>query len=301
MENLEDVCARLCLLTRACWAPELPRPLPRPTVRRMLQTRALQSLVLREMPQEELDLPERAKALLSRVLSVARLAEAYERRGYRAILPESGGWPSALNILGSKAPLFLFARGNADLLRGRRVAVAGSRDILPQTAAEAQRLGRALAEAGIVLVTGGARGVDWAAQLGALEAGGSVILVPAMPAEELLKDERTRHALEEGRLLMLCDTLPDDPFSAQKALSRNHTIYALGDAAVVMAARNGTGGSWRGATDCLSGAWSPVYVSVTPGADRAGNAALLRRGALPLDMDRPVVPQLRLIREIRLF
>lgn len=267
----------------------------------MLQTRALQSLVLREMPQEELDLPERAKALLSRVLSVARLAEAYERRGYRAILPESGGWPSALNILGSKAPLFLFVRGNAELLRGRSVAVAGSRDILPGTAAEAQQLGRALAEAGIVLVTGGARGVDRAAELGALEAGGSVILVPAMPAEGLLRDERTRHALEEGRLLMLCDTLPDDPFSAQKALSRNHTIYALGDAAVVMAARNGTGGSWRGATDCLSGAWSPVYVSVTPGADRAGNAALLRRGALPLDMDRPVVPQLRLIREIRLF
>ena len=184
----------------------------------MLQTRALQSLVLREMPQEELDLPERAKALLSRVLSVARLAEAYERRGYRAILPESGGWPSALNILGSKAPLFLFVRGNAELLRGRSVAVAGSRDILPGTAAEAQQLGRALAEAGIVLVTGGARGVDRAAELGALEAGGSVILVPAMPAEGLLRDERTRHALEEGRLLMLCDTLPDDPFSAQKAL-----------------------------------------------------------------------------------
>lgn len=301
MEELENVCARLCLLTRACWTPELPSPLSRAEARRLLQTRALQSLVLREMPQEELDLPERAKALLSRVPSVARLAEAYERRGYRAILPESGGWPSALNILGSKAPLFLFARGNDDLLRGRRVAVAGSRDILPQTDDEARALGCALAEAGIVLVTGGARGVDRAAQRGALEAGGGVILVPAMPAQDLLRDEWTRRALEDGRLLMLCDTLPDDPFSAQKALSRNHTIYALGDAAVVVASRVGIGGSWRGATDCLSGAWSPVYVPVTPGADRAGNAALLRRGALPLDMDRPVVPQLRLIRELRLF
>lgn len=301
MENLEDVCARLCLLTRACWAPGLPSPLSRTEARRLLQTRALQSLVLREMPQEELDLPERAKALLSRVLSVARLAEAYEQRGYRAILPEDEGWPSALDILGSKAPLFLFARGNAALLEGRRVAVAGSREILPQTDDEARALGRALAEAGIVLVTGGARGVDRAAQQGALEAGGGVILVPAMPAQALLRDEQTWRALEAGRLLMLCDTLPDDPFSAQKALSRNHTIYALGDAAVVVAARNGVGGSWRGATDCLGGAWSPVYASTTPGADREGNAALMGRGALPLDMDRPVVPQLRLIRELRLF
>ena len=34
MENLEDVCARLCLLTRACWVPELPSPLSRPEARR---------------------------------------------------------------------------------------------------------------------------------------------------------------------------------------------------------------------------------------------------------------------------
>lgn len=301
MENLEDVCARLCLLTRACWVPELPSPLSRPEARRMLQSGMLQSLVLREMPQEDLALPERVRALLSRALSVARLAETYEQRGYRVLLPQERGWPAALDGLGAKAPLFLFARGNVALLEGRRVAVAGSRDILPQTAAEAQQLGRSLAGAGIVLVTGGARGVDRAAEQGALEAGGGVILVPAMPAEELLRDGVSRCAMEEGRLLMLCDTLPDDPFSAQKALSRNHTIYALGDAAVVVAARNGVGGSWRGATDCLSGGWSPVYVSATSGADREGNAALLRRGALPLDMDRPVVPQLRLFREIRLF
>lgn len=301
MEELENVCARLCLLTRACWAPGLPPPLSRTEARRLLQTRALQSLILRELPEEELDLPNRARALLSRVLSVAGLVQQYEQRGYRVLLPEGEGWPSALDVLGAKAPLFLFARGNAALLEGRRVAVAGSRDILPQTDDEARALGRALAEAGIILVTGGARGVDRAAQRGALEAGGGVILVPAMPAQDLLRDEPSRGALEDGRLLMLCDTLPDDPFSAQKALSRNHTIYALGDAAVVVASRIGIGGSWRGATDCLGGAWSPVYVPVTPGADRTGNAALLGRGALPLDMGRPVVPQLRLIRELRLF
>ena len=51
MEELENVCARLCLLTRACWTPELPSPLSRAEARRLLQTRALQSLVLREMPQ----------------------------------------------------------------------------------------------------------------------------------------------------------------------------------------------------------------------------------------------------------
>jgi len=165
----------------------------------------------------------------------------------------------------------------------------------------AAQLGRRLAGEGYALVTGGARGVDTAALLGVLEAGGSAVLVPAKPAQRMLDSMAARRALEEGRLLILCDTLPDEPFSAAKAIARNHTIYALGGAAVVAASREGVGGSWHGAMDCLRGGWTPVYAVSDAGEDGAGNRALLRMGAIPLRMDRPLGAQLFGLRQTSLF
>ena len=91
-------------------------------------------------------------------------------------------------------------------------------------------------------------------------------------------------ALQTGRLLLLSETLPDAPFSAARALARNHTIYALGKNAIVVAARNGVGGSWRGATAGLCGNFSSVYVPDGDGADFEGNRALFEYGARRIDL-----------------
>ena len=88
----------------------------------------------------------------------------------------------------------------------------------------------------------------------------------------------------EERVLILCDALPDEPFSTPKALGRNHTIYALGRAALVVAAREGHGGSWHGATDCLHGGFAPVYVWNGDNEDTTGNRALHALGAKPYDL-----------------
>ena len=142
------------------------------------------------------------------------------------------------------------------------------------------------------MVCGGAQGVDALAQRSALDAGGSLILVPAVPVRELLSQKYLRDALESGRLLICCETWPDEAFSAQKALSRNHTIYALGDAALVVASRNGIGGSWRGASDCLRGRYTPVYAVCTDSPDMEGNRALVGLGAKPYDTSRPMIDQM---------
>lgn len=291
-EDGEELCARLCLLTRACWSEMLPAPLSRPVFYRMAASGASRSLVLRDVPGVPAALYGRAEVLLSRVRAVSELAERYARRDYHALLPGHEGWPEALGVLGTQMPPFLFARGELTILRGECFAVAGSREIRPETALVARRLGRKIAEEGAVLVTGGARGVDLAAQAGALEAGGRVVLVPARAEESVLGSAATARALEVGRLLLLYDSLPDDPFSAPRALARNHTIYALGRAAVVVAAREGLGGSWHGATDCLRGGWSPVLVCCDEtNADMAGCRALLALGARTLDADRPMRAQ----------
>ena len=287
---VETLCARLCLLTRAAWKEKLPSPLTRKMAHRLYATGALRGLVLRSVDDEKPELLERARALLARTREVYDLVCAYRARGYVPLLPEDGTWPCEMKALGTRAPLFLFARGNAALLENRKIAVAGSRDIAVSTRDYARRVGARLAAEGITMVCGGAHGVDAAAQEGLLDAGGRLILVPATACKRHLGDARIKRALDDGRLLILCDTLPDDPFSAQRALERNHIIYALGESALVIAARDGMGGSWRGATDCLRGGYTPVFVPAegdtrklesekAEDSDGAGCRTLLRLGA----------------------
>ena len=286
MADFDSVCAALCLLTNAAAGDDMPQPVSRAAMRRLLSGGALCGLVLRETAQVDSALLERARVLLSRAKHVYDCLERYRHSGYDVILPSDEIWPERLYALGDKMPQFLFLRGNRELLLKDKVSVAGSRDILPAVLQASGSLGCQLVKEGYCLVSGGARGVDTAVQKGVLEHGGQLILVPAQPAERLLKDETIARALAEGRLLLLCDTLPDDRFSPQRAIARNHVIYALGEAAVVVAAREGIGGSWHGAMDCLCGDYTQLWTIDGEDEDYAGNRALLQKGASALDMKR---------------
>ena len=142
---METACARLCLLTPIAWDESMPPLFSRMAVRRMMECGALSGLVLRRtdmLPQATF---ERAEMLLTRTSDVLLCLEAYEKQGYRLILPESREWPKALRALGGREPLFLFMKGNVSLLERRAVAVAGSREIAPATSDMAARLGAMLA------------------------------------------------------------------------------------------------------------------------------------------------------------
>lgn len=70
-------------------------------------------------------------------------------------------------------PLVLFVQGRAESLsRTPALAVVGSRNPTPQGAEHARRFSRALAEAGLTVISGLALGVDAEAHAGALDAGG---------------------------------------------------------------------------------------------------------------------------------
>ncbi|MFR5796544.1 MAG: DNA-processing protein DprA [Christensenellales bacterium] len=260
----------------------MPPLFSRMAVRRMMECGALSGLVLRRtdmLPQATF---ERAEMLLTRTSDALLCLEAYEKQGYRLILPESREWPKALRALGGREPLFLVMKGNAALLERRTVAVAGSREIAPATNDMAARLGAMLAEEGITMVCGGARGVDRAAQDALLDADGSLILVPAVSAELACARDKEAAALQTGRLL-LSETLPDAPFSAARALARNHTIYALGNAIVVCGQKR----RWRLARGD-GGVVRQFFVGLRAGRETAriskGNRALFEYGARRIDL-----------------
>jgi len=107
----------------------------------------------------------------ARVVDPELVARRYHEVGADVLLPGSRGYPAAL-VGDPGAPAVLCALGDATVLEARpAVALVGTRSATPYGAKVASELGRDLAGAGVVVVSGLARGIDAAAHSGALAAG----------------------------------------------------------------------------------------------------------------------------------
>src|SRR5580692_10860421 len=95
---------------------------------------------------------------------------AARRLGVRFVALGEPDYPSALREIDS-APPILALRGRAATLRKAAVAIVGSRNASAAGLAFADRLARGLGQAGYVVVSGLARGIDLRAHVGALETG----------------------------------------------------------------------------------------------------------------------------------
>jgi len=99
-----------------------------------------------------------------------------EEHGVHYILRGATGYPRPLNDL-PDAPLLLSCRGAMYERDELAVAIVGSRNCTLYGRQQAEKLGSALARAGITIVSGLARGIDAAAHAGAIKAGGRTIAV----------------------------------------------------------------------------------------------------------------------------
>ncbi len=163
----------------------------------------------------------------------------------------SEGYPQVLRErLGLDSPGCLWAKGNLKLLDTPMISLVGSRDIRTPNKAFAREVGERAAELGITLVSGNARGADRIAQTACLENGGNVICVVADTLLDKRADERILFLSEDGYEL---------EFSAQRALSRNRVIHALGEKTFVAQTDLGIGGTWDGSIKNLKNHWSPMF------------------------------------------
>ena len=162
----------------------------------------------------------------------------------------TAGYPRKLEEkLGLDAPGCLWARGDLSILSMPMVSLVGSREIRENNRRFAEEAGRQAAIQGFALVSGNARGADRIAQEACLEAGGYVV--------SILADELEKHSLRQ-RMLLLSEDGFDEPFSAQRALSRNRCIHALGELTLVAQAGYQQGGTWDGTVKNLRFRWSLV-------------------------------------------
>lgn len=99
-----------------------------------------------------------------------------ELEGNAIVTLDDPAYPPALLTM-PDPPALLYVKGRLDLLHAKGVAVVGSRSATPQGVEDAERFSRALSNAGLVVVSGLALGIDGAAHRGALTGRGSTIAV----------------------------------------------------------------------------------------------------------------------------
>ena len=105
------------------------------------------------------------------------------------------GYPQPLRTI-FDPPVVLFARGNLDLLETLMLGVVGTRRPTPYGLAAAERLSADLAQAGLTIVSGMARGIDTAAHRGALGVGGKTIAVLGCGVDIVYPSENRKLAAE---------------------------------------------------------------------------------------------------------
>lgn len=139
-------------------------------------------------------------------------------------------------------PLALFYRGDLSLLRQPAVAVVGSRRASPYGVNAARQLAREVASAGIVVVSGLARGIDAAAHEATLASSARTIAVLGTGIDVVYprSHKRLTHDIEE-RGLVVSEFAPGTPPLAQNFPIRNRVISGLSLGVVIVEATSRSG------------------------------------------------------------
>jgi len=193
-------------------------------------------------------------------------------------------FPALLHAIHDPPP-GLFARGAADLgvLRRATVAVVGARSCSPYGAQVARMLGRELGRAGLVVVSGLARGIDGEAHRGALESGAVTVGVLGCGID---RDYPAAHRELAARIratgLTVSEYAPGVEPAPWRFPARNRIIAGLSAATVVVEARDRSGALITADLALEEGREVFAVPGEITSALSAGTNDLLKLGATPL-------------------
>ncbi len=202
--------------------------------------------------------PEQAPPALRRARTPAELTRAFERAasaerlaardcgvlalaGARAVPISSALYPERVRRL-ADAPVLLLVRGNPALLLVRAVAMVGARACTNYGRTVARELAAGAARAGLLVVSGLARGIDAEAHEAALAAGGaSLAFLPCGIEQVYPASHRRLAAALAARGAVVSEFPVGTPPRRPYFPLRNRLISALSEAVVVVEARIASG------------------------------------------------------------
>lgn len=188
-------------------------------------------------------------------------------------------------------PKRLYVRGDAELsvLAAPAVGIVGARACSPYGAQVAQMLGRELGRAGLVVVSGLARGVDGHAHRGALEAKALTVAVLGCGIDRDYPAAHARLASDIAeRGLIVSEYAPGVEPAPWRFPARNRIVAGLCAATVVVEARERSGALITADLALEEGREVFAVPGEITSSLSAGTNALLKLGAAPLTSEADV-------------
>ncbi|MDZ4674800.1 MAG: DNA-processing protein DprA [Gemmatimonadota bacterium] len=202
--------------------------------------------------------------------------------GGAVILPEDDAFPAMLRTIPDPPPV-LYLLGNASLLLRPAVAIVGSRDHSSYGGQVCRQIAGEAGRAGVVVVSGMARGLDAAAHSAALDAGGTTIGVLGNGLGVIYP--AANHALYERVARDGCLVTEFPPGERPHAGSfprRNRLISGLARVTVVIEAATGSGTMITVSTALEQGREVMAVPGCITSPVSIGTNRLIRDGASPL-------------------
>jgi len=220
-----------------------------------------------------------------KLVAQAFLVEQLQHAGIFMMTVLDEHYPRALKqaLDRTHIPPILFYAGNLDILQRQTIAIIGSRNANETSLDFTKAVAQYLAESGVNVISGHARGVDRAAYEGATAPEGHTTVVLPHGIRKLskvqLRDLQPR--IQAGQVLLLSQFHPDAPWLVSRAMERNKVVTGLAQV-VIVAESDAKGGTWEGANGALKQK-RPLFVRQTDDEDTLpGNKLLLELGGKPL-------------------
>lgn len=232
--------------------------------------------------------------LAARAMDPEAVLSAHHRAGVVPCVAGQPDWPTRLTG-DPEPPVVLFQSGNPQVLAAPTVGIVGTRRCTRYGRDVAFELGAALADAGVVVVSGLALGIDAAAHAGALEAGGVPVGVVASGLDQVYPRPNRglwKQVIDQG--LLVTEHALGVSVARWAFPARNRIIAGLADVVVVV--ESATKGGSLYTVDAALERDRPVFA--VPGPIRSevskGTNQLLVDGAFPMTRPADVLAALDL-------
>lgn len=171
---------------------------------------------------------------IATVAAVEREVATVEQLGARYLFRGQGLYPPLLAEV-EAAPPALIVKGRLGLVERPAVAIVGARNASAAAVRFSRQISRELADAGIVVASGLARGIDTAAHSGALEGGTIAVIAGGIDIVYPPENEALQQAIGENGLL-IAEQPPGTEPRARHFPYRNRIIAGLAQGTVVVEA-----------------------------------------------------------------
>lgn len=270
----------------------LPGVGPR-TIARWVDRAGSAAAVWRHLPGFVGQRADRAEILAARqTLDPGSVVAEARARGLAVLAACDPAYPALLRAIADPPPV-LYTKGRLE--DAAAVAVVGSRRATPYGLAAAERIAYDLAQAGVTVVSGLARGIDGAAHQAALDAGGRTVAVLGCGADVVYPPEHGRLAAAvAAQGALMSEFPPGTPPLAGHFPRRNRLISGLALGVVVVEGATDSGALVT--VDCALDQGREVFAvpgSIFSPCSRAPHA-LLRQGARPIESAADVLSDLGL-------